>query len=52
MFKPLFTINLNHRIIAGKIAYGKFDGQHYCMVAVISEDKVKILSMINFIVFF
>lgn len=40
MFKSLFTINLNQRIIAGKVSVGKFDGLHYCMVGAIGEDKV------------
>ena len=50
MFKSLFSINLNlnHRVVAGKVSYGKFDGQHYCMVAAISDDKVRLFGEIYF----
>lgn len=38
--RPVFTIDLNHTILIGKVTIGKYDGTHPCLTAVTNSDKV------------
>jgi len=40
--KPVFSFNLNSKIIDGKVTIGKYDGTHSCLTAATSADKVSI----------
>ncbi|RWS27369.1 Bardet-Biedl syndrome 2 protein-like isoform X2 [Leptotrombidium deliense] len=40
MMRTVFTVDLNAKVIAGKVAIGKFDGNNPCIVAATNTDKV------------
>lgn len=40
LIRPVFTLELNHKIIPGLIAIGKYDGTHPCLTAATTADKV------------
>ena len=42
MFVPIFTLNLNHKLLPGRIAIGEFDGEHPCLVAATTGERVLI----------
>lgn len=42
MFVPIFTLNLNHKLLPGRIAIGEFDGEHPCFVAATTGERVLI----------
>ena len=44
MFVPVFTLNLNQKILPGRIAIGEFDGEHPCLVAATTGERVLIHS--------
>ncbi|XP_066996854.1 Bardet-Biedl syndrome 2 protein [Anabrus simplex] len=44
MAVPLFTLNLNHKILPGRVTIGKYDGSHSCLSAATTADKVLIHS--------
>lgn len=43
LVRPVFTLELNHKIVPGLVAIGKYDGTHPCLTAATTADKVKIL---------
>uniref|UniRef100_A0AAR5Q943 Bardet-Biedl syndrome 2 protein homolog n=1 Tax=Dendroctonus ponderosae TaxID=77166 RepID=A0AAR5Q943_DENPD len=42
--RPVFTLELGYKILAGLVTIGKFDGTHPCLTAATSTDKVLIHS--------
>lgn len=38
--RPVFTLELNYKIIPGLVTIGKYDGTHSCITAATSTDKV------------
>ena len=42
MFVPVFTLNLNHKLLPGRISIGEFDGEHPCLVAATTGERVLI----------
>ncbi|XP_046985484.1 Bardet-Biedl syndrome 2 protein homolog isoform X1 [Schistocerca americana] len=44
MALPVFTINLNHKILPGLVTIGKYDGTHACLTAATTADQVLIHS--------
>ena len=36
----VFTLKLNHKVLARRVAVGKFDGIHPCLVAATNGNKV------------
>lgn len=38
--RPVFTLELNYKIITGLVTIGKYDGTHPCLTAATSADKV------------
>ena len=42
MFVPIFTLNLNHKLLTGRISIGEFDGEHPCLVAATTGERVLI----------
>ena len=40
MFVPIFTLNLNQRILPGRVTIGEYDGQHPCLTAATIGEKV------------
>ncbi|KAG7166018.1 Bardet-Biedl syndrome 2 protein homolog [Homarus americanus] len=40
MLIPVFTINLNQKILPGRVCIGKYDGAHSCLTASTTADKV------------
>eukprot|EP00095_Tigriopus_kingsejongensis_P005469 maker-scaffold865_size87005-snap-gene-0.23 protein:Tk05469 transcript:maker-scaffold865_size87005-snap-gene-0.23-mRNA-1 annotation:"bardet-biedl syndrome 2 protein homolog" len=40
MFVPVFTLNLNQKILPGRVAIGEFDGKHPCLAAATTAEKV------------
>lgn len=40
MAAPIFTLNLNHKILPGHVTIGKYDGTHSCLTATTSADQV------------
>lgn len=40
MFIPVFTLNLNQKILPGRVAIGEFDGRHPCLAAATTAEKV------------
>ncbi|CAH1100216.1 unnamed protein product [Psylliodes chrysocephalus] len=42
--RPVFTLELNYKIIPGLVTIGKYDGTHSCITAATSTDKVLIHS--------
>ncbi|KAK7870413.1 hypothetical protein R5R35_003747 [Gryllus longicercus] len=40
MASPLFTLNLNHKILPGRVTIGKYDGSHACLTVATTADKV------------
>jgi Bardet-Biedl syndrome 2 protein len=41
MAVPIFTFNLNHRLLPGRVTIGKYDGTHSCLTAATTADKVQ-----------
>lgn len=44
MFVPVFTLNLSQKILPGRLAIGEFDGEHPCLVAATTGERVLIHS--------
>ncbi|KAF5291934.1 hypothetical protein FQA39_LY14166 [Lamprigera yunnana] len=44
VIRPVFTLELNYKIVAGLVTIGKYDGTHPCLSAVTTADKVLIHS--------
>lgn len=42
MLKTVFTVNLNEKLLPGRVAIGVFDGKNPCIVAATTADKVLI----------
>ena len=42
MFVPVFTINLNQKILPGRVTVGEFDGKNPCLAAATTAEKVLI----------
>ena len=40
MFVPLFTLNLNQKILPGRVTIGEYDGEHPCLTAATIGEKV------------
>ncbi|XP_013786899.1 Bardet-Biedl syndrome 2 protein homolog [Limulus polyphemus] len=40
MLMPVFTLNLNHKILPHRLTIGKFDGIHPCLTAATAADKI------------
>ncbi|XP_076343635.1 BBSome complex member BBS2-like isoform X1 [Tachypleus tridentatus] len=40
MLMPVFTLNLNHKILPHRVTLGKFDGSHPCLTAATAADKI------------
>ncbi len=40
MFVPVFTLNLNQKILSGRVGIGAFDGEKPCLVAATTAEKV------------
>ena len=40
MLRTVFALTLSHKVLSGKVAVGKFDGKHPCLVAATVSDKV------------
>lgn len=38
--RPVFTLELNYKIIPGLVTIGKYDGTHPCLTAATTADKV------------
>lgn len=38
--RPVFTLDLNYKIIPGLVILGKYDGTHPCITAATNTDKV------------
>lgn len=38
--RPVFTLELNYKIIGGLVTVGKYDGIHPCITAATTADKV------------
>ena len=41
MFVPVFTLNLNQKLLPGRVSIGSFDGERPCLVAATVAEKVK-----------
>lgn len=39
--RPVFTLELNYRIIPGLVTVGKYDGTHPCFTAATTTEKVR-----------
>lgn len=47
LIRPVFTLELEHKLLPGLITIGKYDGTHPCLTAATTADKVsKILKYI------
>lgn len=44
MLVPIFTLNLNQKILPGKVTIGRFDGAHACLTASTTSDKVNTIN--------
>ncbi|KAJ9598202.1 hypothetical protein L9F63_011122 [Diploptera punctata] len=44
MAVPIFTFNLNHKLLPGRVTIGKYDGTHSCLTAATTADKVLVHS--------
>lgn len=42
LIRPVFTLEVNHKIVPGLITVGKYDGSHPCITAATTADKVKV----------
>ena len=40
MLLPIFTLNLNQRVLPGRVTLGEFDGRHPCLAAATTAEKV------------
>ncbi len=40
MFKPVFTLNLQQKVLPGRVAVGEFDGSRPCLAAATTAEKV------------
>jgi hypothetical protein len=40
MFVPVFTLNLNQKLLPGKITIGEFDGEHPSLVAATTGERI------------
>ncbi len=40
MFKPVFTLNLNQKVLPGRVAIGEYDGRNACLTAATTAEKV------------
>ncbi len=40
MFVPIFTLNLNQKALPSRVAVGEYDGQHACLTAATTAEKV------------
>ena len=40
MFVPVFTLNLNQKLLPGRVSIGSFDGERPCLVAATVAEKV------------
>ncbi|CAG0880919.1 unnamed protein product [Cyprideis torosa] len=40
MLLPIFTLNLNHKVLPGKVTIGSYDGKHPCLTAATAGEKV------------
>ena len=41
MFVPVFTLNLNQKLLPGRVSIGCFDGERPCLVAATVAEKVR-----------
>lgn len=40
LIRPVFTLEVNHKIVPGLVTVGKYDGSHPCITAATTADKV------------
>lgn len=40
IIRPVFTLELNYKIVPGLVTVGKYDGTHPCLTAATTADKV------------
>ena len=40
MLTPIFTLNVGHRLLPGRVTLGEFDGKHPCLAAATIAEKV------------
>lgn len=38
--RPVFTFDLNSKIVPGRVTVGKYDGTHPCLTVATTADKV------------
>lgn len=41
LIRPVFTLDVNNKIISGLVTVGKYDGTHPCITAATTADKVR-----------
>ena len=41
MLMPVFTLNFSQKILPGRVTIGEYDGQHPCLTAATTAEKVK-----------
>lgn len=47
--RPVFTLELGYKIVAGLVTIGKYDGTHACLTAATTTDKARLKIMQVFI---
>ena len=50
MAVPIFTLNLNQKLLPGRVTIGKYDGTHSCLTAATTADMVQ--DCVSFFYFF
>lgn len=40
LIRPVFTLELNYKLVPGLVTIGKYDGTHPCLTAATTADKV------------
>ena len=41
MFVPIFTLNLNQKVLPGRVTVGEYDGKQACLTAATTAEKVR-----------
>lgn len=41
LIRPVFTLELEHKLVPGLVTIGKYDGTHPCLTAATTADKVR-----------
>lgn len=45
--RPVFTLELGHKILPGLVTIGKYDGSHPCLTAATNTDKVSLIQLLE-----